>query len=131
MLTGLNHITLTILDIENSLNFYIDLGFTAHVKWETGAYLSLGELWLCLNRGSVDENHDYSHFAFSVDESNFQAMIDLVSKLQCTQWKQNASEGESIYILDPDGHKLEIHTGDLASRLSSLETKPYKNMVWL
>jgi len=43
----------------------------------------------------------------------------------------NKSEGQSLYILDTDGHKLEIHVGDLKSRLKSLKIRPYKNLVWL
>ncbi|MCV5899603.1 VOC family protein, partial [Escherichia coli] len=33
MISGLNHITLAVSDLERSLKFYIDtLGFTGHVK---------------------------------------------------------------------------------------------------
>ncbi len=41
MLTGLNHITLAVRDIERSLEFYCRvLGFVGRVKWKTGAYLT-------------------------------------------------------------------------------------------
>ncbi len=43
MLKGLNHITLAVRDVDVSLAFYVDLlGFTGHVKWDRGAYLSVG-----------------------------------------------------------------------------------------
>lgn len=45
-----------------------------------------------------------------------------------TVWKDNKSEGQSFYFLDPDGHKLELHVGDLASRLAQCREKPYSGM---
>jgi hypothetical protein len=42
--------------------------------------------------------------------------------------RQNLSEGDSLYFLDPDGHKLEAHVGDLKSRLAQCRVKPYAGM---
>lgn len=51
MLTGLNHLTLAVSDLDRSFEFYRHLlGFTPHARWQGGAYLSLGALWLCLSR---------------------------------------------------------------------------------
>ena len=33
-------------------------------------------------------------------------------------FKENTSPGKSLYFLDPDGHKLEIHVGDWQSRMA-------------
>ena len=53
MITGINHITLSVIDLDKSFDFYIEvLGCKPVAKWKQGAYLLAGDLWLCL---SVDE----------------------------------------------------------------------------
>ena len=50
MLLGLNHITFAVRDIERSMVFYRDvLGGTLHARWDGGAYLVIGDCWLCLS----------------------------------------------------------------------------------
>ncbi|WP_281546301.1 fosfomycin resistance glutathione transferase [Grimontia sp. SpTr1] len=132
MLKGLNHITLAVSDLERSLAFYLDvLGFQGHVRWDGGAYLSLSDLWLCLSVDEPCEKDDYSHIAFDIDDENFVAFAASARKKGVSEWKQNHSEGQSLYLLDPDGHKLEIHAGGLQSRLDSLKAKPYSGQTWL
>ncbi|EKM27485.1 fosfomycin resistance glutathione transferase [Vibrio sp. HENC-03] len=132
MLTGLNHITIAVSDLERSLDFYINaLGFKGHVKWKQGAYLSLGDLWLCLSVDKPDEKSDYSHIAFSISQQDFTDFSHKLIQLDIAQWKENKSEGDSLYLLDPDGHKLEIHRGDLYSRLESIKHQPYEGLEWL
>lgn len=132
MLEGLNHITIAVSDVEKSLNFYSNiLGMKPHVRWDNGAYLSLGSLWFCLSYDEVKPSQDYTHIALDVSVENFHAVSNNLREANVDEWKQNSSEGNSFYFLDPDGHKLEIHAGDLASRLESLKTKPYKGLVWL
>lgn len=132
MLTGLNHITIAVSDLERSLDFYINaLGFKGHVKWRQGAYLSLGDLWLCLSVDKPDEKSDYSHIAFSISQQDFRDFSHKLVQLDIAQWKENKSEGDSLYLLDPDGHKLEIHSGDLYSRLESIKHQPYEGLEWL
>jgi len=137
MLTGLNHITLAVRDLEKSLHFYVVLlGFKLHAKWDGGAYLSLGELWLCLSRDMSEVNieqqgfsgQDYSHVAFSIAAEHFADFSHYLEANNVMQWKQNKSEGESLYILDPDGHQLEIHVGSLDTRLKSLDASVYRNL---
>ncbi|CAH1521524.1 Glutathione transferase FosA [Vibrio owensii] len=132
MLTGLNHITIAVSDLESSLDFYTNaLGFKGHVKWRQGAYLSLGDLWLCLSVDKPDEKSDYSHIAFSISQQDFTDFSHKLIQLDIAQWKENKSEGESLYLLDPDGHKLEIHSGDLYSRLENIKHQPYEGLEWL
>ncbi|PKH22536.1 glutathione transferase [Enterobacterales bacterium CwR94] len=131
MLTRLNHITLAVSDVDVSFAFYVDvLGFTPQAKWQSGAYLSLGSLWFCLSVDRVASRHDYTHYAFSLAAENFPAFRQKLRDVGVTEWKQNHSEGESIYFLDPDGHQLEAHCGDMASRLQACQQQPYADMVF-
>jgi catechol 2,3-dioxygenase-like lactoylglutathione lyase family enzyme len=132
MLTGLNHLTLAVIDLQRSVAFYRDLlGFKPSAIWNTGAYLSLGELWLCL---SLDEQRaaraqpDYTHYAFSVGQDAFAAFRSRLLDAGVSEWRQNRSEGDSFYFLDPDGHQLEAHVGCLASRLTQCREAPYAGM---
>jgi len=132
MLTGLNHITITVADLQRSLHFYRDrLGFKAHVKWRSGAYLSLGDLWFCLAAGRPGAHTDYSHIAFTADAAAIAALRARLRAQGVREWQDNSSEGDSIYILDPDDHKLEIHNGSLQSRLANLQQAPYAELEWL
>lgn len=132
MLTGLNHITLAVSDLAASLAFYTEvLGFTGHVQWDRGAYLSLGALWLCLACDPVTPRQDYTHLALNIAPEHFDAFAEHLRARGIPEWKTNTSEGQSLYVLDPDGHRLEIHAGSLASRLESLRAHPYRGLKWL
>ena len=131
MITGLNHITLSVSNLERSIDFYTQLGFTGHVKWQSGAYLSAGDLWLCLALGQSAPANDYSHIAFTIANEHFKSFCSRMRQMNIAEWKSNSSEGDSIYLLDPDGHQLEVHVGNLDSRLKSLEVQPYDGLEWL
>jgi catechol 2,3-dioxygenase-like lactoylglutathione lyase family enzyme len=124
---GLNHLTLAVTDLAVSVAFYRDvLGMNVAAQWATGAYLEAGTLWLCLSQdaGAAKATRaDYTHIAFDVAEAEFAATAARIST-QARIWKDNRSEGDSLYFLDPDGHKLEIHSGSLASRLARYREHP-------
>ncbi|WP_342322345.1 FosA family fosfomycin resistance glutathione transferase [Kosakonia sp. BYX6] len=134
MLSNLNHLTLAVSDLNRSIDFYRQLlGLKMHARWDNGAYLTCGDVWICLSvdaqRQYVPPQHsDYTHYAFSVDESDFAAFVACLQRAGVVTWKENKSEGASFYFLDPDGHKLEAHVGNLAQRLAACREKPYKGM---
>ncbi|MDR7090422.1 fosfomycin resistance glutathione transferase [Cellvibrio fibrivorans] len=131
MLRGLNHITIAVGDLDTSFDFYIQLlGFKPLARWDAGAYLSLGDLWLCLSCDTAIPSQDYSHIALDCAEDKFNLIAAQLREAKVVEWKQNTSEGDSLYFLDPDGHKLEIHCGNLQTRLDSLKESPYKGLVW-
>lgn len=132
MLTGLNHLTLAVSDLNRSLAFYRDvLQLRVEATWDAGAYLSLPGLWLCLSldpRRSSEPCADYTHYAFSLNAADFSTFVAKLKAANVREWRDNCSEGASFYFLDPDGHKLEAHVGDLASRLAACRQKPYAGM---
>ncbi|MGI9482932.1 MAG: VOC family protein [Hyphomicrobiales bacterium] len=121
---GLNHITLAVGDLSRAVRFYVDgLDFVLRKQWAGGAYLEAGDIWLCL---SVDDHaqltprEDYTHLAFDTSLEEFEGLVKRVLSAGGRKWKENKSEGESFYFLDPDGHKLEIHVRSLKTRLEAI-----------
>ncbi|WLI89390.1 VOC family protein [Massilia sp. R2A-15] len=131
-LTGLNHLTLAVRDLPTGVAFYVEvLGFVRRAQWDAGAYLTLGDLWLCLTMdagGQAAPANTYTHFAFSIAQEAFPEFCLRLKAAGVTQWRSNASEGDSIYFLDPDGHRLEAHVGTLANRLVQCRRQPYAGM---
>lgn len=120
MIRGLNHITISCSDLNRSLSFYHKLlGMTLEHQWDKGAYLSAGELWFCLaeNKNYKAPKQGYTHIAFSVSQEDLQSWQSKFQQAGVQEWQDNKSEGDSIYFLDPDGQQLELHVGDMQSRL--------------
>lgn len=139
MITALNHITLAVLDIDRSFAFYHNiLGFKPLVKWNKGAYFLIGdkkgsEFWFCLN---VDSNRTpstcYTHYAFTVSKEDFKSISQRIIDNGVEIFKDNTSPGESLYFLDPDGHKLEIHLGNWHERIKAkkADVGAWKDVEW-
>lgn len=132
MLSGFNHLTLAVQDLDRSFDFYRTvLGFQPHALWDRGAYLSIDGLWLCLSQDNTmtgGPRQGYTHYAFSVSQQDFQQLAHMLRGMNVPEWQSNTSEGDSFYFLDPDGHRLEIHVGTLESRLADCRRHPYTNM---
>ncbi len=123
MINGINHITLSVRSLQESFDFYQNvLGLKPLMKKAKSAYFLAGDQWLCIEedicvRSSVLP--EYTHIAFSVKQSDFNLMVDRIKTSGAKIFKENKSEGDSIYFLDPNGHKLELHVGDWKSRLQA------------
>lgn len=134
MITGLNHINLVISNMDASFSFYKEvLGFTPLCRSEGSAYFLAGDkntpgaLWLSLDldRKGVRLPADCNtHVAFSISQEMFAPFVARLVACGVTSYKENTSPENSFYFLDPDGHKLEIHTGTLQSRLAIRKKDP-------
>jgi catechol 2,3-dioxygenase-like lactoylglutathione lyase family enzyme len=121
-IAGLNHLTFSVGDLDRSIAFYSELlGFTVRMRSPSSAYLEAGSLWLALvvdadvRTGPLPE---YSHASFTVSATDLPLLAKKLTQAGVVRW-QEEERVNSFYFLDPDGHKLELHSGDLASRLAA------------
>jgi glutathione S-transferase fosA5 len=130
MTTGINHLTFAVSDLSRSLAFYVDvIGCAKAAVWDRGAYLRAGDTWICLSlEATIAPAGDYTHIAFTFNAASLAAFGVRLRDARGIEWKSNVSEGDSIYFLDPDGHRLEAHVGSLHSRLASLRKHAYNGL---
>ncbi len=135
----MNHITLAVADIERSFAFYRDvLGLKPLVKWDRGAYFLVGDdagdgFWFCLNVDSKRiPNPCYTHYAFTVSPEEFEQLSAKITNSGAQVFKDNTSPGDSLYFLDPDDHKLEIHVGGWQERVRAKknDASGWQNVEW-
>lgn len=134
MINSLNHITLAVKDIHVSFQFYRDvLELQPLCRWDKGAYFLAGNFWFCLN---VDPTREatpcYTHYAFSVSSHDFSILTQRIIQSGIKLFKSNTSPGDSLYFMDPDQHKLEIHVGDWQSRIQAKkqDVGSWKDVQW-
>ena len=113
-ITGLNHITFAVSDMDRSVEFYAKvLKARLLCRSEGVAYFELAGIWLALNLGESNPSRGYTHIAFSISEEHFsdwqQHLLGQGVELRSDR-NRHADEGKSLYFQDPDGHLLELHT---------------------
>lgn len=131
MIKGINHITFSVSNLNRSFDFYKNiLDFSPLMKNKKSAYFLAGDTWFCIEEDpEVRSNSlpEYTHIAFTVNESDFESVSDKIKKSKAVIFKENKSEGNSLYFLDPDGHKLEIHVGDWQTRLQNYKKNNHED----
>ncbi len=134
MITGVNHITFAVRDIDESFGFYADvLGLKRIQKSSSSVYLLAGDTWIALTEDQNARNEhllEYTHIAFTVEQQDFEAMRKRIIKAGVKEWQNNWTEGASFYFVDPNGHKLEIHVSDLEARIESGKREWGDNVRW-
>lgn len=131
---GVNHICFSVSDLDTSIEFYKNiLKGNLLVSGRTTAYLDIGGLWVALNEESnIPRNeikYSYTHIAFSIKEDEFKQWYEWLKNNKVTILdgrSRHIKDKKSIYFTDPDGHILELHTGNLKDRLNYYkEEKPH------
>ena len=129
LIKGISHITFSVSNLAASIAFYQQvLEAELLFRDEKTAYLDRAGLWLALN---VQEDiarkeirQSYTHIAFTIDAADIAKMDQRLQDLGVAllpDRAREAGEGLSLYFRDPDGHLLEVHTGDRETRISSYQ----------
>ena len=124
-LQNIDHVAITVSDLQRSMAWYRDvLGLERRFQEEWGdvpTMMCVGETCVALfvshrSEKGADGPRDtpsLHHIAFRVDRENFEAAQDRFRDLGMEFRRADHGIAQSIYIADPDGHRIEITTYDI------------------
>ena len=119
MINGINHITISVKNIETAYSFYKNiLGLKPVMKSSKSAYFLAGKIWIALDQKEhYIPSENYSHICFNIKKGKYKYFIKKLKEYKIKEWQNNETEGESLYILDDSGNKLELHFNTLKERI--------------
>jgi catechol 2,3-dioxygenase-like lactoylglutathione lyase family enzyme len=127
-LQAVDHVAISVRDVERSAQWYIDvLGFERqhdHVWKGFPVFVGRNDAAVAIFPIQRNDNSKASsnppvrvlHFAFRTNRSGFVAAQQELNERKIPFDFQDHHISHSIYFADPDGHKIEITTYELGSR---------------
>lgn len=121
----IDHVAITVSDLERSRDWYRDvLGLARRHEEEWGdvpTMMCAGETCVALfpsdgpdvEKVNMNETVSMRHFAFRVDRANFEEAKRQFGERRIAFESANHGIAHSVYIHDPDGHRIEITTYDV------------------
>ena len=133
MINGINHITISVNNINIAFAFYKDiLKLKPVMKSNRSAYFYAGKTWIALDqREPYNSSENYSHICFNISRKYFKKYINEIRRNNnIKEWQKNETEEDSLYILDDSGNKLEIHFSTLKERIKYGKKHYDKETQW-
>ena len=118
-LTVLDHVGLNVRSLPISFEFYQKVfGFSIFHKWDTTWMIQMGEIKLGLFQRpqaspvcDLDQKIVISHLAFRTDKDGFNTAQKILTDLGIPFTPpEYTGVAYAIFLLDPDGHQVEITT---------------------
>jgi metallothiol transferase len=115
VIEDIDHIGLTVSNLENSIEFYRDLfdfEIVEKIPNSKQAFLRVSGIMLGLYEveGYRCQENTKNHLSFYVDEEDFDDAVDEIRARDITivYGPENLRKGQSIVFLDPDENQIEL-----------------------
>ena len=129
-ISGLDHVALSVADLERSRKFYEEvLGFKVspreNQKPGTEYFLDCGPSLVGLIQGDPKgDKHELqdgglggNHFSFRIHTRDFDKAVEMLKAKNVTiTFEKKREKSWSVYFLDPDGNKLEMTSWPLEDK---------------
>lgn len=101
-LVGINHVALEVGDVEAALAFYGRIfEFTLRGRGEGAAFIDLGDQFIALMQGPLEQPQGHRHFGVAVDD---RAAVRALAEAAGARFV----EGLFLDFLDPWGNRVEV-----------------------
>jgi metallothiol transferase len=115
VIEALDHIGISVSNLDKSIEFYRDL-FDFEIVEKFGdtrqAFLRVADIMIGLYEvdGYKNQDNTKNHLSFYVDEEDFDDALDEINAKEITVifGPENIRKGRSVIFLDPDGNQIEI-----------------------
>ncbi|MBN2041420.1 MAG: VOC family protein [Spirochaetes bacterium] len=113
VIESINHMGLTVSNLENSVKFYKDLfDFEVIENNDQQAVIKEGDIILTLYEVGNYKNQESSknRVSFAVDEDDFEDAVDELNQkdIPIVFGPENIRKGQMVVFLDPDGNQIEL-----------------------
>lgn len=115
VIESINHIGITVSNLEESVKFYRDLFDFDLIDKASGpglAFMRVADISIGLYESPGFKNPDGAkhRIAFYVDEEDFEDAIDELNEreIEIISGPENIRKGKMVVFLDPDGNQIEL-----------------------
>jgi hypothetical protein len=81
-------------------------------------------------RESYNPSENYAHICFNVPKRYYNKFVEEIKEEKYKRMAKNETEGESLYIIDDSGNKLEKHFSTLKERIRYGKKHYEKGTEW-